>query len=156
MIGARAGSALLATVVAAWLAPPTVAAIQEWPVYRDPKGRFEFRYPPDYGAPERGTSDGFRDRVAAVRFPALSGLGGEAALTKGRVLVDIQAVGGMHDDIAMQVFPEPLRARIEPLVTPLTLENFCANLGLQDHLPPNLPFEPKFADMIRSVNRMRN
>ena len=156
-MGCRAGFGLLASAaVSAWLVPTTTAAPQEWPVYRDPKGRFEFRYPSDYGAPERGTGDGFRDRVAAVRFGALSGLGGEAALTKGRVLVDIQAVGGLHDDISMQVFPDALRNTIEPLLTPLTLENFCANLGLQDHLPPNLPFEPKLVEMIRSVDRTRN
>jgi hypothetical protein len=157
LMSGRAGFTLLAAAaVSAWLMPTTIAAPQEWPVYRDPKGRFEFRYPPEFGAPERGTGDGFRDRVAAVRFGALSGLGGEAALTKGRVLVDIQAVGGLHDDISMQVFPDALRARIEPHVTPLTLENFCANLGLQDHLPPNLPFEPTLVEMIRSVDRTRN
>ena len=154
MIGARL--LLIGVAAGTMLAPAGVGATQDWLVYRDARGRFEFRYPPEYGTPGPGTGDGFRDRVAAVRFSSLTGLGGEAALTKGRVLVDIQAVGGLHDDISLEVFPDALRARIEPLVPPLTLDNLCANLGQQDHLPASLPFEPKLADMIRSVDRTRN
>jgi hypothetical protein len=154
MAGVR--SALLGVAAWAMLVPAGLAATQDWPTYRDGRGRFEFRYPPDYGTPGPGTDDGFRDRVAAVRFTSLAGLGGEAALTTGRVLVDIQAVGGLYDDISLQVFPDALRARIESLVPPLTIENFCASLGQQDHLPANIPFEPKLADLIRSVDRTRN
>jgi hypothetical protein len=154
MAGTR--SALVALAAAAMLMPAGLAATQDWPVYRDARGRFEFRYQPDYGTPGPGTDDGFRDRVAAVRFASLTGLGGEAALTKGRVLVDIQAAGGLHDEISLQMFPDAVRQRIEQIVPPLTLENFCASLGRQDHLPPDVPFEPKLADLIRSVDRTRN
>src|SRR5688572_14178572 len=78
------------------------AAAQDagWMTYRDPQGRFTFQYPPSFGTPGRGTDDGFGDRVAAVRFSNLMGPGGEAVLTTGPIVVDIQALGGLYDPIA--------------------------------------------------------
>jgi hypothetical protein len=143
---------LLAVIV---LSGP-VRTAQDWPTYRDARGRFEFRYPPDFGNPEQGSDDGFRDRVAAVRFPITTTLGNQATLTKGRVLVDVQAAGGLYDDITLQVFPEAMRVKVEQLVPPLTLDNFCASLGQQDHLPAQLPFDTTVADMVRSIDRTRN
>lgn len=142
--------------IAATLAAGAATTAQDWPVYRDGRGRFEFRYPPEFGKPETGTDDGFRDRLAAVRFSALTGLGGEAALIRGRVVVDVQAVGGLYDDITLQVFPEAMRARIEQLVPPLTIDNFCASLGVEDHLPAQLPFDARTAALVRSADRTRN
>ena len=71
--------------------------------YEDPAGRFTFFYPSTFGLPAAGTNDGFEDRVAAVRFsmfPAM--LGGEAVLTRGTPLIDLQAVGGLDDSLTLQ------------------------------------------------------
>ena len=134
----------------------TESSAQDWATYRDERGRFEFRYPPEYGTPGRGTDDGFRDRVAAVRFSALSGLGGEAAVTKARVVIDIQAAGGLYDEVTLQLFPDPMRQRLEAVLPPLTIENFCAILGQPDHLPANSGLDPKIEDLVRSADRVRN
>lgn len=149
-------SSAIVALAAIALASVEIPAGQEWPTYRDARGRFEFRYPPEYGTPGRGTDDGFGDRVAAVRFSAVTGLGGEAAVTRGRVVIDIQAAGGLYDAITLQVFPDPVRQRIEALVPPLTLENLCAILGQQDHLPANPGLDPKIVDVVRSADRSRN
>jgi hypothetical protein len=133
-----------------------MTAAQDWPTYRDARGRFEFRYSPDYGTPRRGTDDGFGDRVAAMRFSGLTGLGGEAAVTKGRVVLDLQAAGGLYDEISLQVFPDAIRGRIEAILPPITLENICAILGQQDHLPAGAGLDPKVAEAARSVDRVRN
>jgi hypothetical protein len=129
---------------------------QDWPTYRDARGRFEFRYPPGYGSPQQGTNDGFGDRVAAVRFSAVTGLGGEAAVTKGRVVLDLQAAGGLYDEISLQVFPDALRRPIEAVLPPITIENICAILGQQDHLPAGAGLDPKVAEAARSVDHVRN
>ena len=82
--------------------------------YVDPGRRFRFSYPAAFGAPSSGTNDGFEDRVAALRFAVFSssGIGGEAALTRGFPVVDIQAVGGLYDAITLEIFPEPMRRQI--------------------------------------------
>jgi hypothetical protein len=108
--------------------------------YLDPAGRFEFSYPEDFGQPARGTNDGFADRVAAIRFAAFSAaLGGEAVLTRGRPLIDLQAAGGLHDAIALEVFPESMRRLILEAVPPLTAETFCREIARPDHLDPAHP-----------------
>jgi hypothetical protein len=151
----RFKSALIVALAPIALVPAERSA-QDWPTYRDARGRFEFRYPPEYGTPGRGTDDGFRDRVAAVRFSALAGLGGEAAVTKGRVVIDIQAAGGLYDEVTLQLFPDPMRQRLEALLPPLTIENLCVILGQQDHLPAKSGLDPKVEDLVRSADRVRN
>jgi hypothetical protein len=151
----RFTSALIVALAPIALVPAERSA-QDWPTYRDARGRFEFRYPPEYGTPGRGTDDGFRDRVAAVRFSALAGLGGEAAVTKGRVVIDIQAAGGLYDEVTLQLFPDPMRQRLEALLPPLTIENLCVILGQQDHLPAKSGLDPKVEDLVRSADRVRN
>jgi hypothetical protein len=146
---------LLVALVLTTLAPANRAQ-EEWPVYRDPRGRFEFRYPASYGTPGPGTDDGFRDRVAAVRFSALQGLGGEAVLTKGRVAIDIQAAGGLYDEISLQLFPDPIRQRLEQILPPLSAETFCDTIAQPDHLPRDASLDPKIAELARSVDRTRN
>src|SRR4030095_3927834 len=92
--------------------------------YRDPRGRFSFSYPETFGTTSTGAREGFGDGVAAVRvwrFPA--SLGGEAALTRGFPLVDLQAAGGLYDAITLQIFPEPLKTRIRRLLKPLDADN---------------------------------
>jgi hypothetical protein len=129
--------------------------------YVDAEGRFRFSYPAAFGAPSRGTNDGFEDRVAAIRFATFSsGIGGEAALTRGLPVVDVQAVGGLYDAIALEVFPGPLRRLIVQALPPLSLANFCQLLAREQHLDPQiaalsaLTTQQKAA--VASVDRMRN
>lgn len=130
-------------------------------MYRDPAGRFSFTYPESFGAASRGTDDGFGDRVAAVRFASFPArLGGEAVLTRGFPLIDLQAAGGLYDGMALQVFPDPLRRRVVAQLPPLTPGNFCGALAAGQHLDPN---QPAFGSLtvaqrnaIASADRMRN
>src|SRR4029077_757580 len=80
-------------------------------LYRDPMGRFTFSYPSTLGSTQPGTNDGFQDRVAAIRFSTFPArFKGEAVLTRGFPLIDLQAVGGLYDSLTLEIFPEPLRA----------------------------------------------
>jgi hypothetical protein len=129
-------------------------------IYRDPQGRFAFSYPLAWGSPARGTNDGFQDRVAAVRFERFpSQLGGEAVLTRGRIVVDLQAIGGLYDPIALEVFPDALRARVIAATPPLTAASFCDALGRATHVDlasPGLAALPAAQrDAIGQVDRMR-
>ena len=87
-----------------------------WSTYRDARGRFSFEHPAAFGAAGPVTNDGFEDWVAAVRFASLRGLGGEVALTRGRVVLDIQALGGLYDPIALEVFPDAMRRQVVALI----------------------------------------
>jgi hypothetical protein len=108
--------------------------------YNDPQGRFAFEYPAEFGATSPGTDDGFEDRLAAVRFAAFPATyGGEAALTRGFPLIDLQAVGGLYDSLTLQIFPAPLRAQLRAQLQPLTAATFCAALRETTHLDSNLP-----------------
>lgn len=129
--------------------------------YVDPGGRFRFSYPAVFGAPSPGTEDGFNDRVAAIRFAVFSsGIGGEAALTRGFPVVDIQAAGGLYNEITLQIFPGPVRQRIVRALTPLTVSNFCQQIAQEQHLDPQdgalagLTAQQK--SVIASTDRMRN
>jgi hypothetical protein len=133
--------------------PPTV--------YRDPAGRFSFTYPESFGATSKGTDDGFGDRLAAVRFASFPArLGGEAVLTRGFPLIDLQAAGGLYDGITLQVFPDALRQRVINQLPPLTPGTFCGALAAAQHLDPNLPafasLTPAQRNAIASADRMRN
>lgn len=109
--------------------------------YRDPGGRFVFSYPQTFGDPLIGTNVGFANRVAAIRFSMFSsdGVGGEAVLTRGRVSLDVQAAGGLYDDIASEALPAGLKKKIEAVLPPLTLNNVCEQLGLGQHVDPTDP-----------------
>lgn len=129
--------------------------------YVDPGGRFRFSYPSEFGTPSPGTNDGFEDRVAAIRFAAFSSaIGGEAALTRGFPVVDIQAAGGLYDAIALEVFPEPIRRQILQALTRLSAANFCQLIAQEQHLDPQagalamLTAQQK--SVIASADRMRN
>ncbi len=128
-------------------------------VYRDPQGRFEFRFPASWGSAGPGADSGFGDRIAALRFSAVAaagGLGGEAVVTAGPVTVDLQALGGLYDSFTLQVFPEDTRPKVvaaRPAVTPAS---FCRLLGEADHLGDAPPLSPALADLARQVDRMRN
>lgn len=120
-------------------------SLDGWVEYIDPQNRFSFSYPPTFGTPSQGTNDGFGDRVAAVRFSEFSSgiqngkiiLGGEVVLTKGFVLVDIQALGGLYDSITLEVFPDTLRNNILSNLPTLTTTNFCGELAKEHHIDIN-------------------
>jgi len=129
--------------------------------YVDQARRFRFLYPAAFGAPSRGTNDGFGDRVAAVRFSVFSaGLGGELAVTRGAPVIDLQAVGGLYDEIALEIFPEPLRRVIVAALPPLSLTTFCQALAREQHLDPGTAALSALTAQQRaalvSVDRMRN
>lgn len=130
--------------------------------YVDAQGRFRFTYPASFGAASPGTNDGFGDRVAAVRFALFSSsaIGGEAALTRGFPVIDLQAVGGLYDAIVLELFPDPIRAAITGTLPRLTSANFCAALAQERHLDPELPaftsLSPQQRAAIAGSDRMRN
>jgi hypothetical protein len=128
--------------------------------YVDPQGRFRFAYPSSFGTASRGTNDGFGDRVAAVRFSEFSSaaVGGEAALTRGFPVIDLQAVGGLYDAISLEVFPDPLRRRIVQALPRLTVANLCDELAREQHLNPTaIPgLAPQVQSAIAATDRIRN
>lgn len=124
--------------------------------YRDPQGRFTFEYPVSFGTPGRGTDDGFGDRVAAVRFSNLMGLGGEAVLTTGPIAVDVQALGGLYDPIALQVFPDAIKTQVVAARPAVTRASFCQLLGAADHLGAAAGLTERVREAARNVDRMRN
>jgi hypothetical protein len=110
--------------------------------YVDSEGRFTFYYPREFGTTSPGTNNGFGQTAASIRFSAFSSgmrteglvLGGEVTLTRGFILVDLQALGGLYDALTLEAFPEPVRKQIVSGLTPLTPSNFCGQLGEQKHL----------------------
>ena len=130
-------------------------------VYGDPRGRFTFSYPAAFGTTSPGTDDGFEDRVAAVRFSSFPAMfGGEAVLTRGFPLIDLQAVGGLYDALTLEIFPARLRAQVVAQLPRLTAASFCAALGQASHLDPNLPafsaWTPQQRQAIAGTDALRN
>jgi hypothetical protein len=130
--------------------------------YVDPGRRFRFSYPAAFGAPSPGTDDGFEDRVATIRFAMFSssGIGGEAALTRGFPVIDIQAAGGLYDWITLAIFPEPARRLVVQALAPLSVANFCRQIAQEQHLDPQIAalagLTAQQKSAIASVDRMRN
>ena len=123
--------------------------------YADPQGRFRFDYPAAFGAPQRGTNDGFGDRLAAVQFSGLTGLGREAVLTRGPLVLDMQALGGLYDPISLEVLPELTRRSVEAQRMRVDIDTLCRALGTAEHLPA-FTGSPQVLAAIRTVERMRN
>jgi hypothetical protein len=152
----RTTLALVSLLVATASATGWAQAEAGWTTYRDPEGRFRFEFPASFGTPERGTDSGFGNRVAAIRFSGLMGLGGEAALIQGPVSVDIQALGGLYDPLTLQMLPPDALAAVlaaRPAVTP---DAFCRLLGAADHLGPDAALPGALVDAARGLDRMRN
>jgi hypothetical protein len=134
--------ALIAAAVWASAQPPGPSR-----TYQDPQKRFEFAYPAEFGAPSAGTDDGFRDRIAAIRFSEFSAgvqagkivFGGEAVLTKESPQFDLQAAGGLYDEITLQVFPAPAASVVRSALLRLTPANFCAAIARERHADPADP-----------------
>ena len=129
--------------------------------YADPARRFRFSYPASFGEPSPGTNDGFGDRVAAIRFSVFSsGIGGEAALTRGFPVIDLQAAGGLYDAIALEVFPEPIRRQIVGALQPLSATTFCNQIAVEQHLDSQAAvfatLTAQQRSAIASVDRTRN
>jgi len=160
-------------VRSAVLASVFVAAAAQTPLdrqYADPRGRFQFNYPASFGAISPGTDSGFADRVAAIRFEDFSSgtsrsgvlptLGGEAVLTRGFPLIDIQAAGGLYDAITLQIFPDATRVAIVAALPPLRAATFCAAIGREQHLDPNSPalqsLTPQQRATVAQVDAMRH
>lgn len=104
--------------------------------YRDPRGRFEFSFPAEFGAASPGTNDGAGDRVAAIRFSAFSaaGIGGEAVVTRGAPSLDVQAGGGLYDSIASEALSAALLAIVRQHLPQLTRETLCGQIAREQHL----------------------
>jgi hypothetical protein len=129
--------------------------------YRDPAGRFSFAYPQAFGTTSPGTNDGFGDRVSAVRFSSFPArFGGEAVLTRGFPLVDLQAAGGLYDSLTLEIFPAPLRQIVVGQLPRLTPMNFCGALAQTTHLDVTLPafasLPPQQRTAIGETDRLRN
>lgn len=130
-------------------------------LYRDPAGRFTFSYPVSFGTTSPGTNDGFQDRIAAVKFSSFPATyGGEAVLTRGVPLIDLQAAGGLYDSLTLEVFPATLRSLVVAQLPRLTTANLCAALGARAHVDPAAP---AFASLtapqrnaIADTDRLRN
>ena len=139
-----------------------------WLKYIDPQNRFSFLYPPTFGSPSQGTNSGFGDRVSAIRFSEFSSgvhagkivLGGEVVLTKGFVLVDVQALGGLYDSISLEVFPDTMRNNIISNLPTLTATNFCSELAKAQHVDLNksvfTSLNQQQKDAIIIIDRTRN
>jgi hypothetical protein len=127
--------------------------------YRDVKSGISFAYPTSFGTVAPGTNDGFDGRQS-FRFSSLpAALGGELVLTRGFPYVDIQAVGGLYDSIALEVFPDPLRRRIVAQLPRLTAANFCDALGRATHLDTDARlrgFSESERNAIRNADRFRS
>jgi hypothetical protein len=145
-----------AALLAALSAVSPGAQAPGWTTYRDAQGRFSFDYPQQFGTPDRGTNDGFADRVAAVRFSGLAGLGGEAVLTRGRVVMDVQALGGLYDPIALEIFPDAMRRQVVAVLPPVTPQSACQLLAAADHVPADRGLAANVLEAARRVDRMRN
>lgn len=148
-------SLLTAAALLAFLQTPPVVE------HRDPQGRFSVTHPRSYGTTSPGTNDGFGGRLAAVRFSAFpAALGGELVLTTGFPYVDLQALGGLYDSIALEVFPDPLRRRIVAQLPRLTPGNFCDALSRAVHLDVDGPalsgFTPDQRAAIRRLDQIRS
>ncbi len=142
--------------------------IKGWSKYTDPQNRFSFSYPPTFGTPTQGSNNGFGDRVSAIRFSEFSSgmqngkivLGGEVALTKGFVLVDIQALGGLYDSISLEVFPDTLRNNILSSLQKLSATNFCGELAKEQHIDLSksvfASLSQQQKDAIVSMDKTRN
>ena len=133
-----AGSARLLTAVltVGVVAAAVLASGLQTMEYRDPESRFVFAYPQAFGSTSVGTNSGFANRVAAIRFSIFSteGIGGEAVLGKGPPSLDLQAAGGLYDDIASETMLAPMVKAVAAVLPRLTLANFCQQIAREQHV----------------------
>jgi hypothetical protein len=135
---------LIATAIAALAggaSAPGPSQDAETLVYQDPGNRFSFSYPRSFGTTSVGTDNGFGNRAAAIRFSVFStrGLGGEAVLGRGPVSLDVQAAGGLYDDLLRGTLPHAMLSAVQAVLPPLTRDNFCDQIGRERHVDPDAP-----------------
>lgn len=150
----RTGPAVIAGVLLLLVQGSAGRAQSDRQRYADPQGRFTFEYPSQFGTVVTGSDAGFLERAAAVRFGTLNA---EAVLTRGRVLVDHQAAGGLYDHFALQVLPDAMRRPIERVLPPLSPDNFCAAIAAVDRaarlgLPSDVSAAASAADRMQFVS----
>lgn len=137
-------------------ASATLLAQAPMATYRDGRGRFSVSHPVTWGTPGVGTDDGFGDRIAAIKFPNLEGLGGELSLVRGRLSIDIQALGGLYDDISLSALPDAVQQQVIARLTRVTPDSFCRLLGAADHLGNVQGLSATIVNLARRVDRVRN
>ncbi len=75
-------------------------------------------------------------------------------------MIDLQAVGGLYDAIALEVFPEAIRRQILGALQPLSATNFCNQVAMDQHLDPQAAVFATLTAQQRSaiaaVDRTRN
>jgi len=144
-----------------WLAVAVLAQTPAQKTFQDSGGRFTFAYPASFGLPSKGTNDGFHDRVAAIAFSTFPArFKGEAVLTRGFPMLDLEAAGGLYDAITLEIFPDSLRATVLAQLPRLSASSLCQALGQPTHLDPTLKaFEswtPPQRANLGQVDAMRN
>src|SRR5262245_22921236 len=148
----RVRPTLVAIVLMLGLLPakPSASRAQQTS-YRDPGGRFVFTYPQSFGDTTVGTDNGFGNRVAAIRFSRFStqGIGGEAVLGQGPPSLDVQAAGGLYDDIASGTLPAPALKVIAASLPRLTIASFCEQIGHEQHVDVKAPAFASLAENLR-------
>jgi hypothetical protein len=146
-INRRYGTFVIGVAIAAFACGASAVGFSESAetlVYRDPGNRFVFSYPRSFGTTSVGTDNGFENRVAAIRFSVFStsGLGGEAVLGRGHVSLDVQAAGGLYDDLLRGTLPQAMLSAVDTVLPPLTRGNFCDQIGREKHVNVS---DPAFA-----------
>jgi hypothetical protein len=155
------GIAIAALACCTSAVAPTSSTAQQVE-YRDPAGRFRFSYDESFGTTSVGTDNGFRNRVAAIRFSAFStqGIGGEAVLTQGPPSLDVQAAGGLYDDIVKGGLPASIRDSVDVVLPRLTLANFCEQIAREDHVNVDAPafasLPPQQREAVAAFDHMGN
>ncbi len=141
------------------------AQAEEWKIYIDPQGRFEFSYPQEFGtpAPDIRVDMPGGDKGELIKFPEFSyGLrGGKIILEgclvvrSGRTWVGAQALGGFYDPIIagglIEAFPPTIKSKIQSLAENINVNNFCAELAKPEHIKADDPDLQELAPEIKQV-----
>jgi hypothetical protein len=151
----------VAVLCSTWASTALAGRVQQQIDYRDPQGRFTFSYPASWGETSVGTDNGFGNRVAALRFSVFTipGVGGEAVLGQGPPSLDVQAAGGLYDDIVSGTLPAPALKAIAGVLPRLSAANVCDQLGREQHVDaaaPAFSLPEKFRIGIGMLDRLGN
>jgi hypothetical protein len=120
-------------------------------LYSDPARRFTFSYPADFGAASRGTNDGSHGRVS-VRFESSTA---EAVLITGPVTIDRQALGGLYDEMGLDILQDADRGLVAEARPPITADNFCDELRAPTHAN-RMRVPDRLTAAIQLVDRLGN
>ena len=137
-----------------------------WLTYTDAGGRFSFLYPSIFGEALAGTNRNFfgtEDEEYSIAFPH-GPKGIDVVVTKGRVWIVAQALGGLHDSTTLggiiEVLPPLLRTSLLAHASSLKITNFCEELSKKQHIDRNDPGFMSLTsvqkNMIINLDRTRN